>query len=66
MTTEKDKAAIKIPRSLCNTLKSVIAERGYSSVTDFVVFVLRDIMTPGLNENDIEAIRLKFQELGYL
>ncbi|HPQ41588.1 MAG TPA: CopG family transcriptional regulator [bacterium] len=44
MTTGKDpKATIKIPRALYNRLKSIIDDSGFDSVTDFVVYVLRDI-----------------------
>ncbi|MCD4653116.1 CopG family transcriptional regulator [bacterium] len=38
------KATIKIPRNLYNHLKAIIEDSGFDSVTDFVVYVLRDIV----------------------
>ncbi len=41
------KVTIKIPRALYNNLREVIAGSGFNSVTDFVVYVLRDIASTG-------------------
>lgn len=68
------KATIKIPRPLYNNLKLIIEKSGFDSVTDFVVYVLRDIASsPGLpaadqpwGPKDIEAIKDKLRRLGYL
>ena len=69
----KDKVTIKIPRELYNTLKKRIAETGFNSVTDFIVYLLRDIVSSGRVEQDIaltnkevEAIRKRLKSLGYL
>lgn len=37
------KATIKIPRALYNRLREIIEGSGFDSVTDFVVYVLRDL-----------------------
>ncbi|MEW6441431.1 MAG: CopG family transcriptional regulator [bacterium] len=37
------KVTIKIPRALYNRLREIIAGSGFDSVTDFVVYVLRDL-----------------------
>ena len=43
MAEYKDpKVTIKIPRALYNRIKSIIEDSGFDSVTDFVVYVLRD------------------------
>ncbi|HOO78650.1 MAG TPA: CopG family transcriptional regulator [bacterium] len=69
------KATIKIPRPLYNHLKSLIAGSGFDSVTDFVVYVLRDIASaPAVPEisgrpyspNELEAVKTKLRRLGYL
>lgn len=39
----RDKVTIKIPRVLFNRLERVIAGTGFGSVTEFVVYVLRDL-----------------------
>lgn len=38
------KVTIKIPRSLYNRLRQIIDGSGFDSVTDFVVYVLRDLV----------------------
>jgi len=70
-----DKATIKIPRNLYNNLKSLIDDSGFDSVTDFVVYVLRDIAsTPKLlvkddkiwNKREVELVKDKLRQLGYI
>jgi len=36
---------LKIPKPLYDKLKSIVENTGYSSVTEFVVFVLRDLVS---------------------
>ena len=38
------KVTVKIPRPLYDRIQVVIAESGFSSPTDFIVFVLRDLV----------------------
>ena len=74
MTTSGDKVTIKIPRHLYNRLKVIIDDSGFNSVTDFIVYVLRDIVageshgTSGnrLTHDEIELIRERLKNLGYL
>ena len=46
-TRKKDKVTIKIPRPLYNHIKGVKGSLGFNSVTDFVVYVLRNIAASG-------------------
>jgi hypothetical protein len=69
----KDKVTIKIPRALYNSLKKMISGTGFNSVTDFVVYLLRDIVSSGrveqetaLTKKEIDAIRKRLKSLGYL
>ena len=39
-----DKVTIKIPRQLYNKLRKIIDESGFSSVNEFIVYVLRDLV----------------------
>ena len=41
---KKSKVTIKIPRPLYEKISCFIEGEGYNSVTDFIVFVLRDLM----------------------
>lgn len=81
MTAKKDsKATIKIPRALYNRLKTIIDDSGFDSVTDFVVYVLRDIAataaagstadsaipSDALTGREIEMLRERLKKLGYL
>ena len=71
-----DKVTIKIPRPLYDKVREAVAGSGFSSPTDFVVYVLRDVlgeMQQGkggerrdANRAEIEAIRNRLRDLGYL
>lgn len=67
------KVTIKIPRQLYDNLKIVIDDSGFNSVTDFIVYVLRDIASHSiagkereLTRDELEMIREKLKHLGYL
>jgi metal-responsive CopG/Arc/MetJ family transcriptional regulator len=67
----KDKVTLKIPRPLYERLKTVIEGSGFSSVNEFVVYILRDLMSAKsqekkeLSADEIEAIRKRLKALGY-
>jgi metal-responsive CopG/Arc/MetJ family transcriptional regulator len=67
----KDKVTLKIPRPLYERLKTVIEGSGFSSVNEFVVYILRDLMSlqstgkKELSAEEIEAIRKRLKNLGY-
>ncbi len=74
MKQAKGKVTIKIPRPLYDNLKEVINETGFNSVTDFIVYVLRDIASGNssmkdketLTREEVNAIRMRLKSLGYL
>ena len=43
-TMREPKVTVKIPRPLYDRIQTVIADSGFSSPTDFIVFVLRDLV----------------------
>ena len=68
-----DKVTIKIPRPLYEKIGRVIEGSGYNSVTDFIVYVLRDLVAshelPGLarqEQDDLERVKQRLRALGYL
>jgi hypothetical protein len=74
-----NKVTIKIPRTLYNRLAETIEGSGFNSVTDFIVYVLRDLVSAqiskresgrkeetSLTEEEINAIRKRLKSLGYL
>ena len=69
-----DRVSIKIPRPLYNRIQTVIDGAGFSSPTDFIVFVLRDLMgslpadddSGELRADELRTIRTKLNNLGYL
>jgi Arc/MetJ-type ribon-helix-helix transcriptional regulator len=68
-----DKVTIKIPRTLYTSLKKQIKETGFNSVTDFIVYLLRDIVASGrvdkdiaLTKDEIGLIKKRLKTLGYL
>lgn len=79
--SSESKATIKIPRALFRRLQQIIDGSGFDSVTDFVVYVLRDIAasidhdtvdkekpskTLQLTAQEIEKVRQRLKTLGYL
>jgi metal-responsive CopG/Arc/MetJ family transcriptional regulator len=71
MSKSKDKVTIKIPRPLYDRLKSIIGDSGFSSVNEFVVYVLRDLVSLGIEDNkeltkeETAAIKERLKNLGY-
>jgi hypothetical protein len=73
-----DHVTLKIPRPLYEQLKQVIEGSGFHSVTEFAVYVLRDLVShrgspvvsrsdvEPLSPEEIEAIRKRLDSLGYL
>jgi Arc/MetJ-type ribon-helix-helix transcriptional regulator len=75
----ESKVTIKIPGRLYNRIAKIVAGSGFNSVTDFIVYVLRDLVSTSseaeaskkledasLNKEEIEAIRKRLKSLGYL
>lgn len=68
-----DKVTIKIPRPLYTRVQQLIDDSGFNSPTDFIVYVLRDVLSQaGANHADrftpeeLVAIKDKLRRLGYL
>ena len=69
---EKDRVTLKIPRPLYEKLQVVIDGSGFRSVNEFVVYVLRDLISlqkdeteKDLSKGEIEAIKQRLKNLGY-
>jgi Arc/MetJ-type ribon-helix-helix transcriptional regulator len=75
---KEPRVTVKIPRPLYRRIQQVIENSGFSSPTDFVVFVLRDLVSeveakqakPGTDHEftpeELSAVRQKLKNLGYL
>jgi len=68
-----EKATIKIPKQLYDSLKKQIEDTGFSSVTEFTIYILRNISSSGhihkdstLTQKEIEQIRKRLKDLGYI
>jgi len=48
---KKDKVTIKIPRPLYNHIKLIKENLGFNSVTDFIVYILRNIVSSSRPKN---------------
>jgi metal-responsive CopG/Arc/MetJ family transcriptional regulator len=73
----KDKVTIKIPRELYNNLQDLIKDTGFSSATEFIVHILRDVASggklrteaeggKGLSDQEIDLVRKRLKALGYI
>jgi len=75
------KVTVKIPRPLYRKIQQVVEESGFNSPTDFIVYVLRDLMgeadtaQPEANEaeaskdfsqDELDDVKRKLKNLGYL
>ena len=68
-----DKVTIKIPRHLYSKIQQLIADSGFNSATDFIVYVLRDVLsetgseaTSEFSADELKALKQKLRNLGYL
>ena len=68
-----DRVTIKIPRELYEKLREHIEGTGFSSVTEFIVFVMRTLVSTGrlteedkLTDEEVRAVRERLRRLGYL
>ncbi len=59
-----DTVTLKIPRPLYERLQEVTEGTGFRSVTEFVLYVLRDLA--GAETQDLEEVRSRLRTLGYL
>ena len=76
----ESKVTVKIPRPLYRKIQQVVEGSGFNSPTDFIVYVLRDLMgeaeaeaiaqggdaTPEFNQEELEEVKRKLKNLGYL
>jgi len=69
----ENKVTIKIPRELYKKLKDIIKNTGFSSVTEFIVYAMRNIASGGrlrgedqLTEDEIRKVRERLRKLGYI
>jgi Arc/MetJ-type ribon-helix-helix transcriptional regulator len=76
-----DKVTIKIPRQLYEKIQLLIDDSGFSSPTEFIVYVLRDLIggqlagrqaakkedkSQELTTEEVAAIKQRLRSLGYL
>lgn len=70
---KNNKVTLKIPRPLYDKIAQVIEGAGYNSVTDFVVYVMRDLVAShhdspsnGQAQDQLAKVKRRLQALGYL
>jgi Arc/MetJ-type ribon-helix-helix transcriptional regulator len=74
----ESKVTVKIPRPLYLKIQAVVEDSGFNSPTDFIVYVLRDLMGeaekhktvpdrgPEYTPEELEEVKRKLKNLGYL
>jgi Arc/MetJ-type ribon-helix-helix transcriptional regulator len=73
---QNQKVTIKIPRPLYNKIQQLIEGSGFNSATDFIVYVLRDLISESganaalesdrFSPEELTALKKKLKNLGYL
>lgn len=73
LPVRETKVTVKIPRPLYRKIQHVVEGSGFNSPTDFIVYVLRDVMgvaedhgTAEFSKDEIEELKRKLKKLGYL
>ena len=73
-----ERVTIKIPKPLYDRIKNLIKDTSYSSVTEFIVDILRDLVAfdtekikdefdmHSLTKEELEEIKRRLKSLGYL
>jgi Arc/MetJ-type ribon-helix-helix transcriptional regulator len=69
----ESKVTVKIPRPLYRKVQQVVEDSGFNSPTDFIVYVLRDLMgdqedngPQEFNQTELDDVKRKLKNLGYL
>ncbi len=70
----ESKVTVKIPRPLYRKIQQVVEDSGFNSPTDFIVYVLRDLMgdaeetktASDFSDEELEDVKRKLKNLGYL
>ena len=66
------KVTVKIPRPLYRRVQQVVEGSGFNSPTDFIVYVLRDLMGEAeehpreFTQQELDDVKRKLKNLGYL
>ncbi|MCZ6765579.1 MAG: CopG family transcriptional regulator [bacterium] len=71
---KNEKVSIKIPRRLYLKIQEMIDDSGFNSATDFIVYVLRDVLSESGKEDgqdefspeELKVLKQKLRNLGYL
>lgn len=73
MANGRDKVTIKIPRELYHRLQELIEGTGFGSVTELIVYVMRDLVSggrlerrDGMTSSEVALVRDRLRALGYL
>ena len=69
----ENKVTIKIPRKLYENINEITKNSGFNSVTDFIVYCMRDIASASreikdqkLSPKEIDQVKKRLKKLGYL
>jgi Arc/MetJ-type ribon-helix-helix transcriptional regulator len=68
----ESKVTVKIPRPLYRRVQQVVNGSGFNSPTDFIVYVLRDLMGEAdeqpreFTQEELDDVKRKLKNLGYL
>lgn len=68
----ESKVTVKIPRPLYRKVQQVVEGSGFNSPTDFIVYVLRDLMGEAddhagdFSQDELDDVKRKLKNLGYL
>jgi Arc/MetJ-type ribon-helix-helix transcriptional regulator len=68
-----DEVKIRIPKELYREIEELVRNTGFSSAREFMIYVLRDVVSsgklkddPSLSHEEIDEIKKRLEALGYL
>ena len=75
-SVRESKVTVKIPRPLYRKIQQVVEDSGFNSPTDFIVYVLRDLMGEAdgaeraertdFSQDELDDVKRKLKNLGCL
>ncbi len=68
MKKEEEKRTISLPAELCQRIEERVKATGFSSVDEYVIFVLEEVLKEdrGSSKEDDEEVKKRLRALGYL
>ncbi|MFO7872732.1 MAG: hypothetical protein R6U26_03825 [Candidatus Undinarchaeales archaeon] len=72
MTTKSKHTTVSIPKQLAKNIKAQIKGTGFTSISDYVTYVMREVVSgkgakeEAFSEEDEKKVKERLKDLGYI